>query len=314
MKNKLLVVTDAEPFRLPSKAIESIIAKWKHCYHVIKVIPLIKKLIKNSKNEVVVTGLNVDIKKILQAEKISYRDKNDYVGEEIYRKVYDDVISLIRKLPTLEGNEWFDKITTYQGISLWDLEELEIYEYLVWILENIIVVKRAIETETPTKIVIIDSKDPAGKTAVVFSEKYKIPTSVQNGMIENLKQRITKFLSPYATKFLMPPAVKQLRKCRRKRLKTEGFPHKLNKVLILVDNPRFTTLTIPIIKELMRNHRNEVIVVGLDESARKKYEPENISYKTFKDYVDIDINKLVNKLEESHARKWHDLKNNKIFK
>lgn len=314
MKNKLMVVTDVQPYRIPSKFIESIIGKWKHCYHIIKVLPLIKKLIKDNKNEVTIVGLNADIKKILLEKKIDYKNQNDYMDAETYKKMYEDTMFLIRKLPGLKGEEYFKKLTTYQDIWLWDLEEFEIYEYLFWILENIIVVKRAIENENPAQIIVINGKDPAGETAVILGETYKILTYVQNGMIENFKYRVMKILSPYATKFLMPSAAKQLRKCRRKRLKTEGFSHKLNKVLILVDNPRFTTLTIPIIKELMKNPMNEVIVVGLDDSAKGKYEPENISYKTFRDYVDVNINKLVNKAEESLKRNWDNLRDDKNFK
>jgi len=313
MKNKLVIVTDAEPFRMPSKLVESIIDKWKHCYHVIRVLPLIKKIIKNSKNEVIVAGLNVDMKKILQREKISYKTQKDYMDEKTYKKLCEDIMLLIRKLSDLKGNEYFKMLTYYQGISLWELEELEIYEYLCWVIENAVFVKSIIENEKPGKIVVINSNDPAGKTAVILGETYKIPTCIQDRMIENLRYRFMKFLLPYATKFLLPPAVKQLRKSRRKQLKVEGHSLK-NKILIAVDNPRFTTLIIPIIKELMKNHRNEVIVVGLDDSARKKYEPKNISYKTFRDYVDVDINKLVNKVEEARMRNWNDLKGNKSFK
>lgn len=313
MKNKLVIVTDAEPFRMPSKLIESIIDKWKHCYHVIRVLPLIKKIIKNSKNEVIVAGLNVDMKKILQREKISYKTQKDYMDEKNCKKVYEDTKLFIEKLPDLKGNEYFKMLTYHQGISLWELEELEIYEYLCWVIENAVFVKSIIENEKPDKIIVINSRDPAGKTAVILEETHKIPTCIQNGMIENLKHWFMKFLSAYATKFLLPPAVKRLRKCRRKRLKVEKVSHK-NKILIAVDNPRFTTLTIPIIKKLMENHRNEVIVVGLDDSARKKYEPEGISYKTFMDYVSVDINKLVNKVEEDRMKNWHDLKSNKSLK
>ncbi len=328
MEEKILILVDekyviSRPSHSLFHAVYNIVSKASmNIIYTLKVIPLVKKLKDDKTKKIVVIGLDAKTQQRLRKKKIEYKIPDDYLTNELYRLIDEEAMTFVRGLPNFEKSGRFKSSCIHQDIFLWELMEVEVWGFFVDILKAIHIVERSIDTEKPDKIIVIDDDGLYGNVLKTKSlEKVQV-LSIQPKIISSLKCRFVNWSMPYIFRYmrqwrrLKPAAIKNLGHINSKAIK--------NKILVGYFG-RFSYMITAYAKELKKNDKNEIIVLGkssimgssvptITPRDKDKFEKEDITFKAFEGYMTQKIYEKVDEEVRSLEKKWNYLKRDHTFK
>ncbi|HLC64644.1 MAG TPA: UDP-N-acetylglucosamine 2-epimerase [Candidatus Nanoarchaeia archaeon] len=197
---------------------------------------------------------------------------SDYVdASEVDEKSMEYVRSFLNSNMVRETFE-------YDGYNLWELYEAEIWEgFISGIIKRAEIVRTAIEREKPDCIVLLDSNSELGKVIRCFPVKIDDQTSLASSSISAARKRLLLPALRYAYR-------KEYSLLRPKSQSLRILPDK-KRVLMLTDNPRSISSTLPWAKKLDKSL--DLLAVCLcDESEFRK---QSVNFRPFSSYITKDV-------------------------
>lgn len=269
-----------------------------------------------------------------------FRNIEDYrTGAEGYRVASWEAGRLIDKWATigLKDSQRFEDIVTYKGISLWRTTETNLlYTFLISLIDDIRIIKKIIEKEKPDRIVILtDDKvierlfpSLCNTLETEFSVLSAKPTSetlqpIKGFMIRKtivMKGRpiplwVPNFSIVYLRMFkffllhLLGIAKNSTYNYKRRKIAIER-----TKIIFLTLDKRYADIVVPVIKELSKNSKNEVLVVDKRFSdAIEQLKEEDIHYKIFDGYFKRAERVNVHREAKVLSQKWNRLRSDLSF-
>jgi len=273
---------------------------------------------------------------------IVYKNIEDYrTLSEGYKEASWKAGRLIEKWAEIKLNDSrrFEDIVTYKGLSLWRIIETNLlYTFLIPLIDNTRTIKKIIEKEKPDNIVLMTNDKLIEKLFLSLCDTLEIEVSVLssrppsktlqliNGFMVRktiiLKGRliplwVPTFLIVYLSRFrvflwyllgMVKNSIYNY-KSRGRRLKGEKV-----KVIFLTLCKRYADIVVPVIKELSKNSKNEVLVVNKRFSdARERLKEENIPYKIFDGYFNRAVRVSMYRETKVLSQKWKKLRSDLSF-
>lgn len=288
-----------------------------------RVIPTIKKLKKDSNNEIVIVVPVDSFCQELEKDGVKCKTFMEYAAEKSYAKVRDETKALTEKWHRIKSDEAFQDLVSYDGISLGNIVEFDLFLFILDVIKNVEKIICVVNVERPDRIIIVDDSDPAGRAAIPIAKEYNIPISVIRPSLLDFNYYLVKYIKPYVVKYVKPSVIKYLNYWtgldRSQWIKTKYRPERKdevkNNILALTyGRPDINKIIIPVIHELERDSENRVIVLGSTGSAKKQLESEGITYRTFGDYCTKKIEERVDSERGLLKTKWQKLKDDKDFR
>ncbi|MBI4439676.1 hypothetical protein HY638_01780 [Candidatus Woesearchaeota archaeon] len=207
-----------------------------------KVLPLIRKLSGKYHLEVIA----MDSESSMHLGNMPHRRGYDFIETE---KIDEKSMEFVRNF--MGSNEL--KALSYDGFSLWELEEVDIWEgFFCGFARRLEIVKKVIEKQKPELIVVLDRHSEIGKAAMCFS----LPT-------EDYTPLISSSLHSARKKFLVA-VLKHVYKARWPAYTGAGHtPSGGKKVVVLTDTSRIASSTLPWVPHLDRGI--DLMVIGPED-------------------------------------------------
>jgi len=127
-----------------------------------KMLPMIIE--ENKGNHLVLVQLDIWLKDFPIAEGVSLREYKDYLTVKDYLEIEKDALTFSRNWYKLHGED----LTKYQGYSLGEALEVSVRTFFIWVLKNILFVKRVRENEPRAEFIIFDDKSTLSKIFLNF--------------------------------------------------------------------------------------------------------------------------------------------------
>lgn len=302
-----------------------IIASTKN--QVVRAIPKIKELRKDTENEVIVLGFGSEAQNILNLEDIAYKKPGEYFKEDFNNEIWGRASSIARQWHAPDGNRKNEDFTVYKNISLGDVVELELSVLVYDVLTNLEIIRKVIEIEKPNHIIAIDDSYPMTEVAIFTGNLLGVPIEILNPPLLNLKYLYTKFVREFIILNIKPYVVRHLFRWTGysrsfwKKTETETSidlksirKSERKNILILSYMGHDVINLIPVIDELKKKKTNNLIVLGLSKEAQIALDSENISYRTLGDYIAKDVDKKTRIESILLKKKWSKIREDSKFR
>ena len=294
---------------------------------------------KYRQKEFIITVVGSEVE-LSNSQGLAYKNIEEYrTLTEGYKKASWEAGRLIEKWAKIKLNDSqsFEDILTYKGLLLWEIIETNLlYTFLISLIDDIRIIEKIIEEERPDRIVVLTdnkrtervffslcktldtdisilSSKPLSKT-IQFLKGFMIrKTIVIKGRLIPLWA--PNFLISYLRRFrlfvlhLLGMAKNSIYNYGRQKIEIER-----TKVIFLTLDKRYADIVVPVIKELGKNSKNEILVVDRRFSdAIERLKEENIPYKVFDGY--FKRSERVNMRREAKvlSQKWKRLRSDLSF-
>lgn len=272
------------PNTLFQKLYNYIIKSYYNCLYSLRLIPLIRRM--NARGfGIAVIALDYAAQQNLQRKGIACEspDKYRYQAQEID----EEAMALVRGL---QNNPAFLETVSYNGISFWEMVELETWGFFAETMKDAALVQSILDTEKPALAIILDSKTVIGAACKFFGEKKGIKT---RGIVSI--GDIVRFL----------PVLHKQKKSTSAPVLPDQKIHR-RKILVPTDLFRDKNDIKPWILEMKND--NEIMVVGIAKGWEKNYHEMGINYRFLWDYIDKQTAVTINHRIKSLPTRWRRLK------
>ncbi len=251
-----LIILDTERKNFPSsnlfikKLYEYLEDRYFKLIYSFFIIPKIKKYLKYKNTKVIAADKETEI--ILKKHSISFSCIDGYVQESEHINYEKEAIEFIRKLPQLFPI--VDK--KYMGISLWKMDEPDIYlSFIKPLFSQIEKINKIIEVEKPKKIIVFNVSN-LGLIQKQLKSKLEIIDQVY--LLSRFKQNLFEFFVPLAIRTINSEFIKKIQ--------SPTFKPKKNKGIIFFEGERSFYYAYPFLKNLKRN----VTILHTEEYKNKE--------------------------------------------
>lgn len=286
--------------------------------YVLKVIPMVKKLTEDKTKKMIVIGLDAKTQRRFRKNKIKYKIPDDYLTKELYRSIDEDAMTFVRDLPNFEKNSRFKSSCTYQGIFLWELLEVEFWGFFADIIRTFHIVEKIIDKEKPDKIIVTDREGVYGRLVSMLEKSGNFSVSpLVPEIVTNVECNIFKLLMPFVQR-----SIRKHKRLQPKKINKDIFK-KVDKNRILISYyGRFFSLWDSVAKELKKNDKNEISIIGVSDTIGtvKPLEMSQVNFQKgvkqipFENFMDKEIYKNISNKIKLMEKNWNELKNDSAFK
>jgi predicted glycosyltransferase len=235
--------------------------------------------------EIVVIALDHTAQQILQRESIAMESPEKFRYQ--VTGTDEEAMDLVRGL---QNDPSFLETVSYNGISFWEMVELETWGFFSETMKDVRLVQSILDVEKPALSVILDNKTIIGAACKFFGERRGIKTK----SIVSIGD-IVRFL----------PVIR-----RQKRASSNPIlpDRKIQERKILVPTDLFRDINDikPWILEMKND--NEILVTGIDRDWEKNYREMGINYRFIWDYIDMKTEIKINHGIKSLPARWNRLK------
>ena len=317
MENKKLIICSSERV-LKREDAEKFAERLINLDFKTRIIPYIKKR-QRSSLEVVIVPLDELSERELKRSDIHFNPISKYLKDDLYDSVEEEAMNLIVKCDIFEKYEKFTDAGAYKDIYLWEMLNLDLWGMIREILKKIKLIEEIIEIEKPQQIVVSDSIFTIYNIVIPIGNINKIPVSrISIEIFPKVTYFIQKILNNYVVHIINKTKKmrKQLRLEKRK-IPVENpnnvIEGKKRKIIVFSDTIRHLNLISPWIQEFQKNPDNGVLIIGVKEEWKKKYEKMGIEYVTFDSYINKNIKKTIRKNSKKILKEWHNIKDDERF-
>ncbi len=308
---KTIVFLDSFKRRCPSesklvcKAYDFFFENYYNLFYNAIVIPQLKKLSQSA--DIAIIAMDFSTERRLEKAGIKFKRLSHYELEKIEKQAEEESMRFAESIPNL--NPGLKEAVDYKGISLWDMDIIDIWEsFMLGIIKNINVISEIIRIEKPKKILIFDSCSEFGKILKNTCATKKIKFSDKTRFISKIKFYTLKIGMRIALK-TMGEFISDVRKLRK--IRTSVFSDKnfrKSDAILVTNSARVVKLTIPWAKRL---RKCSFEVIGLSDSDKKLYTDEKINYTPFSLFIDKKLNEEIDFHEKRLKKLWN--KNKRDF-
>jgi len=263
-----LIILDTERKNFPSSNLfikrlyEYLEDKYFRLIYSFFIIPTVKKYLKDKNTKIIAADKETEI--ILKKYSIHFSCIDGYVQESEHVNYERGAIDFIRKLPKL-----FPIIDRkYMGISLWKMDEPDIYlSFIRSLFDQIEKVNKVVEVEKPKKIIVF-SVSTLGIIQKQLKGRLEIIDRVD--AISKLKQNILQLFVPLAIKTINSEFIEKI--------KRPIFKPKKNRGILFFEGERSFYYAYPFLKKMNKN----VTILHTEEYNRKE---NDFDYDVINNYI-----------------------------
>lgn len=269
---KILVIIGEEK-RFPSKSVKLIYKIYTNIKNNIWIIPFIEKIWRVKKDKTVFFVLSPTIQNILIKKGIPFKNSIDLETKNLFHK---EIIHTV--FQWYKDNDALQSLMSYRDVNIGSVLELELMNIFQRDMERFELIKGIIEDVKPTKI---------------FVDEYSIKKFVENISLETKIATICpKSISKIVSSITLPKRhFFNLNKATNYTNKKDIFDEKKKKVLVVTGGFTPIVTLIPVIKEIKRDNKVQIVVLVVRTEkpieGEKKFTINDIPYKTLGDYTNI---------------------------
>lgn len=265
----------------------------------LRVVRPIRKLLAD--NTVTVVSLDGVTSTKLRRARLAFKSFEEFVAHGMMTEAGERAMSLIRHNQAFRSQE----ALYYDGIFLPELVELYPYVQLRRLIFNIELLKRIIEAESPDMIMVSDSESPGGRASLAVARQVGIPFSSFSTPLLRLKHIFEKRLKIHLVRLYEGKEFSGATKLRQRDYQKMGTNSR-NKILMLSDELRHAPQVIPWAKELVRDGKNELLIIDMNPWS-PEYGELNNCLRVFSQYADKNLEKKVRQEAKRMLTSWHRL-------
>tara|TARA_Y100000034_G_scaffold30705_1_gene37519 strand:+ start:3786 stop:5756 length:1971 start_codon:yes stop_codon:yes gene_type:complete len=296
--NKIIYFIDAYKPKIPQRYsyFYNLIMNKLFYANIKKNIRNIKKL--SRKYNVIVYSLDQSSDKILSELNIEYKIKFKDSVQTLKDVPYSKKTSLNFTRQNITNNPILSKSLNYNGISLLDVNELDIWNgYSDILIKNIDLINSIIKKENP-KFIVSASKSVVSKIIKKLCLLNKIKFSRNSLFILNTFNKLFNLILPLGIYFVKPAFEVKISNTNMKN------KNKKDKVIFFIELYNESRA-----KEFLRVYHNlnkkfDFIIIGLNDIGKKVFKSEGLKFKCISNYITKDIIKKYIHSKKSYKNQY----------
>jgi len=310
-----------------------------------------RRILRDKNNRVVIVGKDLYIaheRRIPTFEnfesEVVFKEFDDYLNEKDTEDIRRNTIEFME---SLSRNRSFRKATTYQSISLWNTVMGYCFYPFFKVIKLIKATENMIKIENPKKIIVLNNYDSFlfwyditkethgkiiswiassrmethGKIISWVANLRKIPSeNIELNIFSRLRHSLAKNLLPFLFR-IFSNYHENLRKriCLNSKIDRRVSEPYGKKIVVIIRGPSAAYAMIPVVQELRKNSKNEVLVISedtlLNNDTLGVLRKEGVlPCRIYESYITENVRKRMTEASRFLKGKWRELENDENFR